>query len=166
MRVILVACLLCLSVAAFAGQPDAFSAGLAAYKAQDYSTALADFRLAAQQGDADAQYSLGVMYYYGQGVPPDYARALKWYRLAAQQGNADAQVRLGVMYGTGQGIPQDNVEAYKWVALAKGAAKPGSKASKAAGEGLTMLAPSMTPAQIAQAQQEASAWWAAHHKGG
>jgi TPR repeat protein len=91
MRAILAACLLCLSVAALAGQPDAFSAGMAAYKAQDYATALADFRLAAQQGVAVAQFNLGSMYNSGQGVPQDYTKALKWYRRAAKQGDAYKQ---------------------------------------------------------------------------
>lgn len=225
MRAILAACLLCLSVAAFAGQPDApapadastagipdwgalagrqpdaYSAGLAAYKTGNYSTALADwrlgaqqgdaraqfdlgymyangqglpqdyaealkwFRLAAQQGNAVAQYNLGVMYDHGQGVPQDYAKAMKWYRLAARQGFALAQGNLGAMYAKGQGVPQDYVAAYKWNALAKGAAKPASKAYKVASANMSILSKRMTPAQIAQAQQEASAWWAAHHKG-
>jgi len=105
MRAILVACLLCLSVAAFAGQPEAASAGIAAYKARDYSTALSDFRLAAQQGNAVAQLGLGVMYYKGHGVPQNYSEALKWTRLAARQGFAEAQLNLGVMYALVQGFP-------------------------------------------------------------
>ena len=35
---------------------------------------------------AEAQASLGVMYYQGKGVPRDYAEVVKWYRLAAEQG--------------------------------------------------------------------------------
>ena len=44
------------------------------------------YRLAAEQGYADAQYNLGVMYANGHGVSQDYAEAAKWYRLAAEQG--------------------------------------------------------------------------------
>ena len=69
---------------------------------QDYAEALKWYRLAADQGDASAQYNLGVMYAEGRGVPQDYAEALKWYRLAADQGYADAQFNLGVMYANGQ----------------------------------------------------------------
>ena len=68
----------------------------------------------AEQGDADAQCSLGKMYYDGQGVPQDYAEALKWSRKAAEQGNADAQNRLGVMYDNGRGVPQRYAEAVMW----------------------------------------------------
>ena len=55
------------------------------------------YRLAADQGDASAQYNLGVMYHFGKGVPQNYAEAAKWYRLAADQGNANAQHSLGLM---------------------------------------------------------------------
>jgi uncharacterized protein len=56
---------------------------------------------AAEQGYAEAQYNLGVMYGNGNGVVQDYAEAVKWYRLAAEQGNAKAQNNLGVMYEYG-----------------------------------------------------------------
>ena len=42
----------------------------------------------AEQGNAAAQYNLGVMYDNGEGVPQDYAEAAKSYRLAAEQGEA------------------------------------------------------------------------------
>ncbi|WP_277600823.1 tetratricopeptide repeat protein [Eikenella corrodens] len=52
----------------------------------------------AEQGNADAQYNLGVMYDNGQGVRQDYAEAARWYRKAAEQGYAKAQYNLGSMY--------------------------------------------------------------------
>ena len=55
-------------------------------------------RQAADQGDAEAQYNLGLMYDNGEGVLQDDAEAVKWYRLAAEQGRADAQLLLGNMY--------------------------------------------------------------------
>ena len=69
---------------------------------QDYAEAVKWYRLAADQGYADAQNNLGVMYDQGQGVPQNYAEAVKWYRLAADQGDAAAQYNLGVMYDKGQ----------------------------------------------------------------
>ena len=65
---------------------------------QNYAEAVKWYRLAADQGDASAQYNLGVMYANGQGVPQNHAEAVKWYRLAADQGNASAQFNLGDMY--------------------------------------------------------------------
>ncbi|KAB2645301.1 MAG: SEL1-like repeat protein, partial [Verrucomicrobia bacterium] len=41
----------------------------------------------AKQGDADAQFNLGVCYESGNGVAKDYVEAVKWYRKAAEQGN-------------------------------------------------------------------------------
>jgi len=60
-------------------------------------------RARAEQGDANAQFNLGVMYANGRGVPQDDAAAVRWFRLAADQGNAGAQHNLGFMYGTGAG---------------------------------------------------------------
>jgi tetratricopeptide (TPR) repeat protein len=50
---------------------------------------------AAEQGDAAAQFNLGLMYYFGEGVQQDYAEAEKWYRKAAEQGDASAEYNLG-----------------------------------------------------------------------
>ena len=81
---------------------------------QDYGKALKWYRRAAEQGHADAQFSLGVMYRNGQGIAQDDSEAVKWYRLAAEQGHAKAQNNLGLMYDNGQGVPQDYGEAVKW----------------------------------------------------
>jgi TPR repeat protein len=62
--------------------------------AQDYEEAVRLYRLAAAQGDADAQYSLGVKFEDGRGVAQDRAEAIRWYRLAAAQGYAAASAAL------------------------------------------------------------------------
>lgn len=72
----------------------------------------------AEQGNAIAQYSLGVLYDIGNGVPQDYTEAAKWYRLAADQGNAFAQNNLGAAYNVGNGVPQDYILAHMWTNLA------------------------------------------------
>jgi hypothetical protein len=72
----------------------------------------------ADQGDAEAQFNLGVMYRFGRSVPEDDAEAVKWYRLAADQGAASAQYNLGLMYVYGRGVPEDDAEAVKWYRLA------------------------------------------------
>ena len=79
-------------------------------KAQD----IEQLRKAAEQGDADAQFNLGLMYDIGKGVPQDYQEAVKWYRMAAEQGYADAQYFLGLSYATGEGVPENDAEAVKW----------------------------------------------------
>ena len=74
-------------------------------------------KLLAEQGEAFAQYNLGVMYENGVGVPENVADAVKWYRLAAEQGRARAQNNLGVMYENGEGVSENNAEAIKWFRL-------------------------------------------------
>ena len=88
--------------------------GYAAYKAGDYAEAAKWFHKAAEQGDAEAQYALGVMYGNGNGVTQDSAEAVKWHRKAAEQGNAFAQGNLGLAYYNGWGVTQDLDEAAKW----------------------------------------------------
>ena len=68
----------------------------------------------AEDGNADAQFKLGVMYYEGDGVPQDFAEARRWFEKAAAQGNAEAQYNLGVMHENGQGGPQDKRAAKEW----------------------------------------------------
>lgn len=84
----------------------------------DYSEALMWYRLAADQGFADAQTSLGALYNLGKGVPQDYAEALRWRRLAADQGCDIAQLSIGYCYCLGQGVPQDDIVAAEWYRLA------------------------------------------------
>ena len=146
----------------------------------------------AEQGDADVQFALGIMYVQGQDVPQDYKEAVKWFRLAAEQGVAYAQYNLGVMYDKGQGMLQDDQEALKWYRLAaeqgKASAQYNLGVMYAKGQGMLqdytkahmwfnlgasqghklaqknrdILAGIMTPAQIADAQKMARDWLAAH----
>ena len=68
--------------------------GIAYYEQGNYSEAMKWWRKAAEQGDPDAQYNLGLMYDNGNGVQRNYAEALRWLRMAAKQGFADAQTAL------------------------------------------------------------------------
>ena len=82
---------------------------------------LAEDRQAAEQGDADAQFRLGIRYStFGDAdsVAKDEAEATRWYRLAAEQGHAPAQTILGLRYDYGQGVPKDEAEATRWYRLA------------------------------------------------
>ena len=90
----------------------------AAYNRGDLETAVRMWRPLAAQGNALAQYNLGLMYGNGRGVVQDHKEAVKWYRLAADQGNAQAQFVLGAMYKVGEGVVQDYKEAVKWYRLA------------------------------------------------
>ena len=72
-------------------------------------------RKRAEQGNADAQYALAVLYGgYGHIEASDYVAAVKWARKAADQGHAKAQEYLGMMYRGGWGVEKNYVEAVKW----------------------------------------------------
>ena len=122
-----------------------FQKGMDAYEKKDYATALREWKPLAEQGDAPAQYNLGMMYHKGQGVPQDYKTAVKWYRLAAEQGNASAQGNLGAMYAFGTGGLKDYVYAHMWGNIA--AANGNEMGAKLRDD----FEKKMTPTQIADA---------------
>lgn len=116
----------------------------------------AEVRKLADQGDADAQWRLGVLYHDGEGVPKDDRQAVQWFQRAAEQGYVRAQSTLGAYYWAGRGVPQDYAKAYFWSQLALA---QGDEISKSRLEG---LAAQMTPSQIAKARQEAELWLHSH----
>jgi len=114
-------------------------------------------RIRAEQGDVDAQHTLGLFYQKGTGVPQDYSEARKWYYKAAAQGNAVSQLYLGALVAEGHDANPDYIEGYKWLDLA---------ASAKSGKDLTIrplaisnrnrLAKLMTTSQIAEAERLSS----------
>lgn len=91
-----------------------YNDGLAAYKSREYPRAVKEFTPLASQGNREAQYLLGLMYYTGQGIPQNYKQALTWFQKAAAQGQTDAQYVLGAMYYTGKGTDKDEPKAIVW----------------------------------------------------
>ena len=81
---------------------------------QDHIEAASWFRIAAEQGHANAQHALALMYENGQGVSQDYSEAAKLYRMAAEQGHAGSQNNLGILCENGNGVTQDRADAIKW----------------------------------------------------
>jgi TPR repeat protein len=180
----LVLSIICLAVPAWAD----FQAGMDANNRGDYATALREWRPLAEQGDALAQYNLGILYRKGRGVPQDDVQARQWYAKAAAQGQAKAQFNLGTLYFNGEGVPKDYQQALRWFRLAadQGEALAQTKIAIMYDDGLgvpknivqaykwyslattngdkpapqirDLLAKQMTPAQIAEAQKLAQEW--------
>ncbi len=69
------------------------------------------FREAANKGDANAQYNLGLCYSKGDGVDLNQAEAVNWWRKAADQGLPIAQANLGACYAEGNGVDKNNATA-------------------------------------------------------
>ncbi len=147
-RILAALLLVTLAAPAWAGWDE----GVAAYDRGDYATALREFRVLAEQGDADAQFSLGDMYYSGYGVPQDNTEAVRWYRKAADQGDISGQDSLAIMYYAGWGVPQNYVQAHMWWNLAA------ALGHKYAAKKRAIVAAKMTAAQIAEAQRLAQDW--------
>jgi len=72
------------------------------------------FYKSAELGNADAQYNLGVMHYFGEETPIDKKRALYWYEKSAEKGNENAQFNLALMYANGEETPIDKKKALYW----------------------------------------------------
>ena len=136
-----------------------FQKGLDAFDRGDYATALREWKPLAEQGNADAQFNLGLMYRKGEGVLQDYKTAMKWYKLAAEQGHASAQTNLGTMYDDGQGVLQDYIRAHMWFNIAA------SSGNKVASENRDIAAEQMTASQIETAQRLAQECEKKNYKG-
>lgn len=153
---------------------------------RDYVKALRLYRLAAEQGHAEAAFSVANFYFIGRAVPQDYVEYEKWLKRAADLGSADAMLAFSFHYAI-----SDRVEADKWRRLAeikfRERAERGDSASQymlssivvdnvekhmwlnicASGSGLMArqaalarekLSNQMTAAQVAEAQKLAREW--------
>ena len=88
-----------------------FQRGLEAYSKGDYIAAHRVWYTLAAEGDARAQFWLGVMYDDGVGVEKDDQEALYWYNSSAEEGYHKAQNAMGLMYVKGKNVLQDYKEA-------------------------------------------------------
>ncbi len=120
-RVLLFTTLISLSNLSQAGVPDEVEGACAG---GDDAKTLEVLRAEAEHGDAEAQNSLGLKYYYGQGVPQSFRESVAWYRRSAAQGNADAQHNLGLAYEDGTGVRRDYRESARWYRLAADQGNP------------------------------------------
>jgi hypothetical protein len=72
-------------------------------------------RAKADQGDAEAQFALGLKYGWTDSEEEDFEQSAHWYRKAADQNHSLAQFNLGLMYAKGEGVPQDDAQAMAWI---------------------------------------------------
>jgi hypothetical protein len=119
---------------------------------QPQAKSLADLQKLADQGDAEAQYQMGVRYDEGESLPKNDTQAVQWFQRAAEQGHVDAQAHLGAYYWAGRGVHEDLSKAYMWSMIALAG---GDENSKSRLEG---LASQMTRAQVSAARQQAEEW--------
>ncbi|MGH7187173.1 MAG: tetratricopeptide repeat protein [Pseudomonadota bacterium] len=115
------------------------------------------FRLAAAQGNVDAQYALVRLHYQGFIIPRDTAEMMRWLTKLADGGHARAQITLGAVYEYGLDDVQPNLaEALKWYELA--AALGGDEVRARADQVSARIRAKMTETEIAEARSLAQAW--------
>jgi len=85
---------------------------------QVFSQSITEAKQKAEQGDATAQFNLGLMYYAGIETLKDDKQAFYWYKKSAEQGYANAQFFVGLMYYTGTGTLKDYKQAASWIKIA------------------------------------------------
>ncbi len=71
--------------------------GIKSFQVQDYRQAFVRLKPEAEKGQRDAQYAVGYMYYYGQGVVENRKRAWYWIRCAAKAGQPDALAAIKIL---------------------------------------------------------------------
>src|SRR3954447_3664781 len=68
----------------------------------------------AEQGDAEAQYKVGLAFYASCNDAEHFAKAIPWFRKAAEQDFGLAQFKLGVCYSRGEGVEKDLEQSVRW----------------------------------------------------
>lgn len=84
-----------------------YDKAMASYDARRFDEARREFEALAGEGVAQAEFMLGVMYEYGDGVDASFSDAARWYAAAADRGLTSAETRLALLYIDGTGIPPD-----------------------------------------------------------
>lgn len=97
---------------------DLYAQGRERFEAGDHAGSFGLWMKAAEAGSADAAYSVGRSYDYGQGTESDLDEARKWYQIAAERGNANGMYQVAEAYVEGRGLERDEAQAFAWMTMA------------------------------------------------
>lgn len=149
-------------------QNDRYIIGLNWYRQGNYDIAAKFWKPLAAEGDCDAQYAMGLLYFEGLGVSKSYGKAVDLWENSAEQGQAQAQISLGVVYArtsmpyttldckSGCGEEKNLVTAYKWFGIAREIGSPHEM--KVAIDALSRIIPEMKPDEVARGDELVSVW--------
>jgi hypothetical protein len=126
-----------------------------AYRDGNFPKAVPVFARLAELGHPVAEWLMGNIYFFGQGIPKDYAKAHAMFEAAAQQGYFAAFAPTAQMYVQGLGVPADPSKAYYWYNIAA-AQLPDSSERTQMIDRRESVAAALTPAQIEAAQKRAN----------
>ena len=118
---------------------------------ENITAAVAQYQKALAGGVTRAGTSLGELYLNGNAIPPDFAKARSYLTAAAKSGDSRAALDLGRMLSKGIGAPADPVTAYAWLEVAS------LDGNATAQQERNHLLPNLSPAQQAEAVQQATA---------
>lgn len=99
----------------------AYKDGLVLVRKGSWAKAIVEFEKLAATNHAQSQFSLGLIYHLGRGVPPDLERAYNLYKVSAMQDHPPAVNNLGMMYLNGEHVVQNRFIAFKLFEKASGA---------------------------------------------
>ncbi len=149
-------------------EKDKFKIGLRWYQQGSFDIARKFWKPLAEEGDCDAQYSMGLLYYSAAGVRRNYGEAVMLWKEAAEQGQIQAQIALGTAYShigisyasinckKGCGVEKNLVRGYKWFGLAGKLGRP--RDVRIAEKSIERITPKMSSEQIEEALSEINIW--------
>ncbi|TVQ41587.1 MAG: sel1 repeat family protein [Geminicoccaceae bacterium] len=105
---------------------------------------------AADNGNAEAMFLLGVCHAEGKKVDQNYREAAKWFHGASKKGHVRATVSLGFLYSKGRGVRLDQKLAYKLWKEAQ------QKGDPLASDLVSMLRQQMSPQMLKEAEKLAA----------
>ena len=79
---------------------------------QSFTKAVDLYKMAAENGDRQAQENLGYCYYYGRDMEPDYEKAFQYFAMGAFDGHLISLYKIGDMYLNGYYVPKNEKEAF------------------------------------------------------
>lgn len=88
------------------------------YHNGNYKEALKVWANEVEEGNREAMYNIGLLYFFGKGVERDLSLAFEYCEKAAYKGSSRAQNNLAYMYMKGLGTKKNYVFAYAWSEIA------------------------------------------------
>lgn len=149
-------------------EKDKYMIGLNWYQQRNYGIAAKFWKPLSEEGDCDAQYAMGLLYFEGLGVGRSYKKAVQLWSESADQGQAQAQISLGAVYSCisipyttldckkGCGEEKDLVAGYKWFGVASEIGSPHE--IQVAQDSMNRIISEMTPEQISEGDALIEAW--------
>lgn len=132
----------------------AATAARTALRTKQFDAALRDLQGAAEHGDTQSQYLLGLVYANGIGTDASPELARRWLGMAADKSYVEAAFALSGLLA--EGTAQDRAEAQRWLARAASLGHP--VARKLVAAHTLPLAPSHNPNGNAELARELMFW--------